>query len=79
MGLSIIEREDFFTLMRMIEVNILNTLKPTNQAGVMTRPIWKLLFKLPMYSNCQRNDQVNAQHLENTIVNMPSSYQHEEI
>ena len=27
-------------------------LKYTNENAVMTRPIWNLLFKLPMYQNC---------------------------
>lgn len=48
-------------------------LQKTNGAGVMTRPIWKLLYKLPMYSNCQRDDQKNAIFLEERIVNIPSS------
>ena len=48
-------------------------LNAANSQGVMTRPIWQLMYKLPMYSDCQRDDQVNAEFLENTIVNIPSS------
>lgn len=48
-------------------------LNETNSQGVMTRPIWQLMYKLPMYSDCQRDDQRNAQFLEDTIVNIPSS------
>jgi len=48
-------------------------LKATNNEGVMTRPIWQLMYKLPMYSDCQRDDQVNAEFLEDTIINIPSS------
>ena len=48
-------------------------LSQTNNLGVMTRPIWKLLYKLPVYSNCQRDDQKNAKFLEERIVNIPSS------
>ena len=48
-------------------------LNNTNSKGVMTRPIWQLMYKLPMYSACQRDDQVNAKFLEDTIVNIPSS------
>ena len=48
-------------------------LSTTNGAGVMTRPIWQLLYKLPMYSHCQRDDQKNANFLEDRIVNIPSS------
>ena len=53
------ERNDFLT--------------ETNKLGVMTRPIWKLLYKLPFYSNCQRDDQINSQFLEERIINIPSS------
>lgn len=48
-------------------------LNKTNSQGVMTRPIWQLMYKLPMYLDCQRDDQVNAEFLEDTIVNIPSS------
>lgn len=48
-------------------------LKETNDAGVMTRPIWQLMYKLPMYKNCYRDGQMNAEFLEDRIVNIPSS------
>jgi perosamine synthetase len=48
-------------------------LKETNNNKVMTRPIWQLLFKLPMYEGCQRDSQKNANYLEDRIVNIPSS------
>lgn len=48
-------------------------LKETNEKKVMTRPIWQLIFKSPLYSNFQRDSQVNAIYLENRIVNIPSS------
>lgn len=48
-------------------------LKYTNEYGVMTRPIWKLMFELPMYSGCQRDAQTNATRLSKRIVNIPSS------
>lgn len=48
-------------------------LKVTNEEGVMTRPIWKLMFKLPMYKDCQRDHQKNACFLESRVVNIPSS------
>ena len=48
-------------------------LKETNDSKVMTRPIWQLLFKLPMYEGCQRDSQENANYLEDRIVNIPSS------
>lgn len=48
-------------------------LNETNNNGVMTRPIWKLMYKLPMYEHCQRDKQENAEFLEDRIVNIPSS------
>ena len=48
-------------------------LKQTNNAKVMTRPIWQLMFRLPMYQDCQKDEQVNAIFLEDRIVNIPSS------
>jgi len=48
-------------------------LKQTNDAKVMTRPIWQLMFRLPMYQNCQKDEQLNAVFLEDRIVNIPSS------
>ena len=48
-------------------------LKETNENKVMTRPIWQLIFKSPLYSNYQRDSQINAIYLEDRIVNIPSS------
>ena len=48
-------------------------LKATNEAGVMTRPIWRLLNKLNMYKDCRVDALENAQWLEDRVVNIPSS------
>jgi dTDP-4-amino-4,6-dideoxygalactose transaminase len=48
-------------------------LKETNSAGVITRPIWELMYRLPMYDKCQRDEQQNAEYLADRIVNIPSS------
>jgi perosamine synthetase len=48
-------------------------LKVTNENGVMTRPIWKLMNTLPMYASAQCGNLDNASALENRIVNLPSS------
>ena len=48
-------------------------LKMSNDAGIMTRPIWKLMHRLPMYKDCYRDSQKNALFLEQRIVNIPSS------
>lgn len=49
-------------------------LQETNDAQVMTRPIWTLMSKLPMFSACISADLTNAEHLEDIVVNLPSSY-----
>jgi perosamine synthetase len=49
-------------------------LKETHKKNVMTRPIWQLIFKSPLYSHYQRDSQENAILLENRIVNIPSSF-----
>lgn len=48
-------------------------LEETNNKGINTRPIWKLMYNLPMYQNSQRDSQENAEYLEQRIVNLPSS------
>tara|TARA_B110000027_G_scaffold133461_1_gene162001 strand:- start:17716 stop:18864 length:1149 start_codon:yes stop_codon:yes gene_type:complete len=48
-------------------------LKETNENKVMTRPIWQLMPRLPMYENCLKDEQKNAMFLEDRIVNIPSS------
>ena len=48
-------------------------LKYTNSNNVMTRPIWQLMFRLPMFQNYQKDSQKNAIFLEERIVNIPSS------
>ncbi len=45
-----------------------------NENQIMTRPIWQLMYKLPMYKDCFRDHQKNAQFLEDRIINIPSSY-----
>ena len=48
-------------------------LKVTNNANVMTRPVWKLLNKLEMYRDCRTDALTNAKWLEERVVNIPSS------
>ncbi|MFT5435573.1 MAG: perosamine synthetase [Ulvibacter sp.] len=47
-------------------------LEETNSNGIMTRPIWQLMYRLPMYKDCQIDCQENAKYLEERIVNIPS-------
>ena len=48
-------------------------LEYTNSRGVMTRPVWRLMNKLPMFRDCQSGSLENAEWLEDRIVNIPSS------
>ena len=48
-------------------------LKSTNDQGVMTRPIWTLMNKLPMYQNALVGDLSVSEWLEARVVNLPSS------
>ncbi|GGF94446.1 MULTISPECIES: LegC family aminotransferase [Cysteiniphilum] len=48
-------------------------LKMTNDAGVMTRPVWKLMNDLPMFNHALGAEIPNALKLEKSIVNIPSS------
>lgn len=45
----------------------------TNDQGVMTRPIWQLMNKLPMFSHCQTDGLENTVWFEERVVNIPSS------
>ena len=48
-------------------------LEYSNDNGVMTRPLWTLLPKLPMYAECQTEDITQARWLAQRAVNIPSS------
>ena len=48
-------------------------LTATNDAGVLTRPIWALMTRLPIYANAPRGPLDNAEWLETRVVNLPSS------
>jgi dTDP-4-amino-4,6-dideoxygalactose transaminase len=50
-----------------------NFLSYTNEHGIMTRPVWNLMNKLPMFANCETDDLVNTYWLEQRVVNIPSS------
>ncbi|HAS8505184.1 TPA: LegC family aminotransferase [Vibrio vulnificus] len=48
-------------------------LAQTNEAGVMTRPIWKLMHRLPMFANALRGDLTQSEFIEAHLVNLPST------
>jgi perosamine synthetase len=48
-------------------------LKFTNENGVMTRPIWKLMNELDMFKDAQCSSLKNAKYLEERVINISSS------
>jgi aminotransferase in exopolysaccharide biosynthesis len=48
-------------------------LKETNSAGVMTRPIWQLMHRLPMFERALRGDLTHSEYIESHLINLPSS------
>ena len=48
-------------------------LQYTNDHGVMTRPIWELMNRLPMFEHCQHDSLENTLWLADRVVNIPSS------
>lgn len=51
----------------------LEFLEQTNNNGVMTRPIWELMNRLPMFEKCQNDGLVNTIWFADRVVNIPSS------
>lgn len=48
-------------------------LRATNEAGYMTRPLWRLMHRLPMYAACPRMPLPVSEDFERRLVNLPSS------
>tara|TARA_B110000238_G_scaffold196264_1_gene236732 strand:- start:1125 stop:2264 length:1140 start_codon:yes stop_codon:yes gene_type:complete len=48
-------------------------LEETNSNKIMTRPIWTLMNKLPMFKDAQCDDLKNSEWLYERVVNIPSS------
>jgi len=49
-------------------------LEYTNANGVMTRPIWELMNRLPMFKHCETDSLVNSIWLADRVVNVPSGF-----
>lgn len=45
----------------------------TNDHGVMTRPVWGLMNRQPMFASCETDDLENTYWFEERVVNIPSS------
>lgn len=44
-----------------------------NDNGVMTRPIWELMNRLPMFEKCENDGLKNTIWFADRVVNIPSS------
>jgi len=79
---------DFFTEMKGVKSNYwLNAvmlkepdmekrnqlLDKLNADGIMVRPIWNLMNRLPMYQSCPAADLSMSHALEDSLINIPSS------
>ena len=51
----------------------LEFLEYTNDHGIMTRPVWELMNRLPMFEQCQNDGLVNTIWFSDRVVNIPSS------
>lgn len=51
----------------------LGFLQQTNDNGVMTRPIWELMNRLPMFEKCENDGLKNTVWFADRVVNIPSS------
>lgn len=49
-------------------------LKQTNEAGIMTRPVWTPMHRLKLYEECPRMDLKVTEELEDRIINIPSGH-----
>jgi len=48
-------------------------LRVTNESGLMTRPVWTLMHRLPMFQSCPRMPLDVAEDLAKRLINIPSS------
>jgi len=48
-------------------------LKATNEAGLMTRPVWRLMHQLTPFINCPRMNLDRAESLAQRLINIPST------
>ena len=54
-------------------------LQQTNDNGVMTRPIWELMNRLPMFEHCENDGLKNTIWFADRVVNIPSSVRVEDL
>ncbi len=47
-------------------------LAASNEAGIMTRPVWEPLNSLPMFKNCLHDSLTSVKYIADRLVNLPS-------
>ncbi|WP_417009369.1 LegC family aminotransferase [Bacteroides congonensis] len=57
----------------------LDFLQQTNDNGVMTRPIWEIMNRLPMFEKCENDGLKNTIWFADRVVNIPSSVRVEDL
>lgn len=57
----------------------LDFLQQTNDNKVMTRPIWELMNRLPMFEKCENDGLENTIWFADRVVNIPSSVRPEDL
>lgn len=57
----------------------LGFLQQTNDNGVMARPIWELMNRLPMFEKCENDGLKNTIWFADRVVNIPSSVRPEDL
>lgn len=65
LNVLLLDDGDIETLDALLEV--------TNDSGIVTRPAWTLMHRLPMYSGCPHMELQVAESIEKRIINIPSS------
>ncbi len=45
----------------------------TNDCGIMTRPVWNLMYTLPIFADCPRMNCQTAEDIAARLINIPSS------
>ena len=50
-----------------------NLLEALNNAGIMSRPIWNLMYTMPMFEDCPRMECPVAEDIGRRLINIPSS------
>lgn len=50
-----------------------DVLAALNDAGIGSRPIWELMYTMPMFKDCPRMDCVTAEDIGKRLINLPSS------